>query len=162
MAMLIEPLGLTTPVAAFNGGVFLEPDLMTVLDQLTLPKDVAEVVVARLLSAGLDVWVYQGSDWFIRDRDAPHVAREQKTVQFAPTVIADLNDVLDGARHSPRCKQGHGRAEPFAHAGRSARGDRNDRRHAERRVDVRTRGAEHRDGQRESRRATRGASRDDV
>jgi Cof subfamily protein (haloacid dehalogenase superfamily) len=97
MAMLIEPLGLTTPVAAFNGGMFVKPDLITVLDQLTLPKDVAEDVVARLLSAGLDVWVYRGSDWFIRDRDAPHVEREQETVQFAPTVISDLKDVLDGA-----------------------------------------------------------------
>ena len=46
---------------------------------------------------GLDVWVYRGADWFIRDRDAPHVAHEQATVQFAPTVIGDLRGVLDGA-----------------------------------------------------------------
>src|SRR5882672_1099079 len=26
MAMLVEPLGLTTPIAAFNGGMIVEPD----------------------------------------------------------------------------------------------------------------------------------------
>ena len=27
MQMLIEPLALTTPIAAFNGGMFIKPDL---------------------------------------------------------------------------------------------------------------------------------------
>src|SRR6202047_2278962 len=33
MAMLIEPLKLTQPLAAFNGGVLIQPDLKTVVDQ---------------------------------------------------------------------------------------------------------------------------------
>ena len=33
MAMLIDPLKLTQPLAAFNGGVLIEPDLTTVVDQ---------------------------------------------------------------------------------------------------------------------------------
>ena len=37
MAMLVEPLGLTAPVAAFNGGVYIKPDLRTVLAQRTIP-----------------------------------------------------------------------------------------------------------------------------
>src|SRR5215471_19188994 len=32
MQMLIEPLALTTPIAAFNGGLFVKPDL-TVIEQ---------------------------------------------------------------------------------------------------------------------------------
>jgi Cof subfamily protein (haloacid dehalogenase superfamily) len=95
MAMLIEPLRLTTPIAAFNGGMFVKPDMATVLEELTLPSGVATEVATRLLAAGLDVWVYRGNDWFIRDRSAPHVAREQETVQFAPTLTSDLNGVLD-------------------------------------------------------------------
>ena len=32
MAMLVEPLGLTTPIAAFNGGMIVEPDLRTIVE----------------------------------------------------------------------------------------------------------------------------------
>ncbi len=38
MSMLIEPLQLTTPIAAFNGGVFIRPD-MSVIEQQTIPDD---------------------------------------------------------------------------------------------------------------------------
>jgi Cof subfamily protein (haloacid dehalogenase superfamily) len=97
MAMLVEPLELTTPIAAFNGGVFVKPDLTTVLERRTLPLAVAREVLSFLLHAGLDVWVYRDADWFIRSRQAPHVAREQATVQFEPTVIGDLAVVLEGS-----------------------------------------------------------------
>ncbi|WP_437687874.1 Cof-type HAD-IIB family hydrolase [Sorangium sp. So ce176] len=97
MAMLNGPLALATPVIAFNGGMFVTPDLAEVLEQRCLPVTVAEEVVTALASAGLDVWVYRGSDWFIRRRDAPHVTREEQTVQFAPIVIDDLGGALEGA-----------------------------------------------------------------
>jgi hypothetical protein len=97
MAMLVEPLGLTTPIAAFNGGVFVKPDLTTVLERRTLPLAVAREALDFLLHAGLDVWVYRDADWFLRAREAPHVAHEQATVQFEPVVIGDLRAVLDGA-----------------------------------------------------------------
>jgi Cof subfamily protein (haloacid dehalogenase superfamily) len=97
MAMLVEPLHLKEPIAAFNGGLFVKPDLSTVLEQRTLSPAVAREVVAYLSEARLDVWVYCGSDWFIRDTRAPHVAHEQATVRFAPAVIRDLGVVLDRA-----------------------------------------------------------------
>lgn len=97
MAMLIEPLKLTTPIAGFNGGLFVKPDLTTVIQGRTLPADVARETLDFLLHAGLDVWVYRGADWFVRNRQAPHVAREQATVQFEPTIQKDLTAVLDGA-----------------------------------------------------------------
>jgi hypothetical protein len=97
MAMFTDVLKRTCPIAAFNGGMLVMPDLSTVLDQKTIPLSVASGVVDDLLKAGLDVWVYRGSDWFVRNMDAPHVAKEQRTVQFAPTVIADLQSVLNGA-----------------------------------------------------------------
>lgn len=97
MAMLVEPLGLTTPIAGFNGGLIVQPDLHTVIEERTLSLAVATEVVDDLLRAGLDVWVYRGADWFIRDPRAPHVAVEQATVQFEPTVISDLYAVLDRA-----------------------------------------------------------------
>jgi Cof subfamily protein (haloacid dehalogenase superfamily) len=97
MAMLTKPLGLDHPIAAFNGGMFVQPDLVTVLEQRTLTRAVAGEVVDHLLGAGCDVWVYCGDEWFLRDPGAPHVAREQSTVQFAPTTVDDLGGVLDHA-----------------------------------------------------------------
>ncbi len=40
MAMLFDPLELDTPIAGFNGGLFVERDL-TILEQKTVPADVA-------------------------------------------------------------------------------------------------------------------------
>ena len=97
MAMLTEALKLTVPIAAFNGGMFVESDLTTVLEQLTIPLGVAIQVVDYLLQEGLDVWVYSGGNWYLRRLDAPHVAHEQQTVQFAPSVVSELHSVLNGA-----------------------------------------------------------------
>ena len=38
VAMLIDPLKLIQPLAAFNGGVLIEPDVVTVVDQKCLPS----------------------------------------------------------------------------------------------------------------------------
>ena len=97
MAMLVEPLGLTAPIAGFNGGMIVEPDLRTILVQRTVSLAVAREAVDALLAAGLDVWIYRGNDWFVRDPRSARVAHEEKTVQFAPTVVDDLHAVLDGA-----------------------------------------------------------------
>jgi Cof subfamily protein (haloacid dehalogenase superfamily) len=94
MSMLIEPLQLTTPIAAFNGGVFVQPD-MSVIKQQVIPDDVTPTVIGLLGTHGLDVWVYRGADWYIRDPKAPHVARETWTVKFDPTVVDGFASVSD-------------------------------------------------------------------
>jgi Cof subfamily protein (haloacid dehalogenase superfamily) len=95
MAMLIDPLHITTPIAAFNGGLFARPDL-TVLEQRTVPDDITPQVIDLLGAHHVDVWVYRGADWFVRDPKAPHVDRESWTVKFDPTVVADFASVSDG------------------------------------------------------------------
>ena len=95
MSMLIEPLQLTMPIAAFNGGVYVNPD-MSVIEQQTIPDEVTPTVIELLGDHGLDVWVYRGADWFIRDQKAPHVARESWTVKFDPTVIGSFDSVSGG------------------------------------------------------------------
>jgi len=96
MAMLIEPLALRTPVAGFNGGLFVKPDL-TIMAEHALPADVARRALEVILHNGMDAWVYSGEDWLVRDVKAPHVAREQWTVKFAPTVVENFDDVIGGA-----------------------------------------------------------------
>lgn len=95
MRMLIAPLELETPLAAFNGGLIVDPD-MTVISQRVIPDALVPDIVHTLDDAGIDVWVYRGADWLVRSADAPHVAREMATVQFAPTVVADFDGHLDG------------------------------------------------------------------
>jgi Cof subfamily protein (haloacid dehalogenase superfamily) len=96
MEMLIEPLNLRTPIAGFNGGIFVRPD-MTVIEQHLLAVDAAQRAHDIIVGMGLDVWVYCGNDWFIRNLSAPHVAREQWTVKFAPTVVNDFKELLASA-----------------------------------------------------------------
>jgi Cof subfamily protein (haloacid dehalogenase superfamily) len=94
MTMLVEPLQLTMPIAAFNGGVFVHPD-MSVLNQQVIPDEVTPTVIEVLGTHGLDVWVYRGADWYIRDPHGPHVAREGWTVKFDPTVVDSFASVSD-------------------------------------------------------------------
>ena len=96
MAMLVEPLALDTVIAGFNGGVFVRPDL-SIIAEKTLSRAVAEQAVRTILDHGLDAWVYAGNDWLIRDKEAPHVAREAWTVKFEPTVTDDLARGFDRA-----------------------------------------------------------------
>jgi Cof subfamily protein (haloacid dehalogenase superfamily) len=96
MAMLIEPLALRTPVAGFNGGIFVKPD-MTIMEQHVLAADIAKRALDVIFHNGMDAWVYSGKDWLIRDPSAPHVAREQWTVKFDPTVVKNFEDVLGSA-----------------------------------------------------------------
>jgi Cof subfamily protein (haloacid dehalogenase superfamily) len=94
MAMLIEPLKLVQPLAAFNGGVLIQPDLATVVDQNFLSAGVPEQVIDSIVKHGLDVWIYTATDWFVRDVNAPHVAREQWTVKFPPKVTKTFDGLL--------------------------------------------------------------------
>src|SRR3984893_10569172 len=67
MKMIVEQVNLSTPIAAFNGGMLVEPDTMKVLMQLTLDAETARSVIERVGEFGLDVWVYAGADWYLRD-----------------------------------------------------------------------------------------------
>jgi Cof subfamily protein (haloacid dehalogenase superfamily) len=95
MSMLVEPLELTTPLAAFNGGLFANPD-MSVIEQRTLPDGITPQVIDMLDAHQVDVWVYRGADWLLRDPKAPHVDRESWTVKFDPTVVPDFGSVSKG------------------------------------------------------------------
>src|SRR5262249_4311269 len=95
MSVLVEPLALTTPLAAFNGGLFVRPD-MTTIEQKVIPGELVGPIVSALESFSLSVWVYRGSDWYVRDLDGPHVAREASTVGFAPSVVLSYEGIDDG------------------------------------------------------------------
>lgn len=93
MSMLMEPLGISTPVAAFNGGLIVEPD-MTVIEQKVIPRDMVTPTLELMESFDLSTWTYRGAEWYVRDLTGIHVEQESDTVQFEPT----LTETFDGLR----------------------------------------------------------------
>jgi Cof subfamily protein (haloacid dehalogenase superfamily) len=94
MKMLVSPLEMRGPMAAFNGGIIVRPD-MTVLDELTVAADVAPAVIDVIRAQGVYAWIYRGTEWYVTDPHAPHAARESATVQFQPTVVPSYDVLLD-------------------------------------------------------------------
>jgi Cof subfamily protein (haloacid dehalogenase superfamily) len=96
MRMLVHPLEMRGPMAAFNGGIIVAPD-MTIVDERTIPAEVAPAVIDAIHAHGLYAWIYRGAEWFVTDPQAPHAARESSTVQFPPTVVPSYEGLLDRA-----------------------------------------------------------------
>lgn len=89
MSMLVEPLALRCPIAGFNGGVLVNPDF-SVISTHTLDSATAKQAVDLILHQGLDVWVYSAETWWVRDKAAPHVAREAWTVKFDAEMVTSF------------------------------------------------------------------------
>ncbi len=123
MRMLVAPLDLRTPIAAFNGGVLVDRD-MAVIEQQTIPAELVPAAVELLESFGLSVWIYQGADWFVHDRDGPHVEREADTVQFEPTVRADYETLVEGVAKLVGVSDDHDAVERASSAAQERFGDR--------------------------------------
>jgi Cof subfamily protein (haloacid dehalogenase superfamily) len=94
MKMVIDDLHLQSPITAFNGGLFLQPDL-SVIQERVIPSEVIPPVVDILIKHELDVWIYTDTEWRVPSRHGPHVDREEWTVKFAPTVASTLSGAAD-------------------------------------------------------------------
>jgi Cof subfamily protein (haloacid dehalogenase superfamily) len=122
MEMLVEPLALTTPISAFNGGLVVEPD-MTVTEEKCIPDHLVEPIVDLLESSRLDVWLYRGAHWYVRDLDGPHVAREAFTVQFEPTPVASYAGVTENVAKIVGVSDDHDLVASVAHTAHDQFGD---------------------------------------
>lgn len=91
MKMLVGPLGITTPVAGFNGGVLTDPEF-NVLESHGLDAASAKQAIDLIEADGLDAWLYTDEDWLIHDLSAPHVAREAWTVKFDAKVVETYDE----------------------------------------------------------------------
>jgi len=95
MQMLVEPLALELPIAAFNGGLYARPD-MSVIESRTISPELVAPALQLLEAHGLDAWLYRGSDWLVRHAKAPHVRKEADTVRFEPTVVESFAGIAEG------------------------------------------------------------------
>jgi Cof subfamily protein (haloacid dehalogenase superfamily) len=93
LSHLIAPLNLRLPLGGFNGGGLMRPD-QTIIEALLLSPQAARAAFDITLKHGLDPWVFTESEWYLRDPEAPHAAREAFTIGFAPNVVTDFSDVL--------------------------------------------------------------------
>ena len=94
MKLLIEALSLKHPISAFNGGLFVRPDL-SVMCARHIPVEVVPPVIDTLTRGDLDVWIYTDTDWRVTSRHGPHVDREEWTVNFPPAVVPAFSDAFD-------------------------------------------------------------------
>jgi transaldolase len=95
MRMLVEPLGLTMPMAAFNGGAIVLPDL-SLLDERLLPEYLLPALIDMIEAHGLDVWLFRTYDWCVRSLEAPRVDRETSNIQQPPRLVSSFDDVTTG------------------------------------------------------------------
>ncbi len=96
LRMLIEALGITSPVAGFNGGMVTTPGL-SVISQHLLCGAVARQAVDIIEAHGAQAWIFCGQDWLLRDPAGPYVGREQHTIEYPPIIIEDFARALDVA-----------------------------------------------------------------
>jgi Cof subfamily protein (haloacid dehalogenase superfamily) len=94
MRMLIDELQLQHPIAAFNGGLFVHPDL-SVIHEHMIPGEAVPLIIDILTKHTLTVWSYTDKEWRVPSRHGAHVDREEWTVKFAPTVVPALPAALD-------------------------------------------------------------------
>ncbi len=122
MEMLVEPLALDLPIAAFNGGLFVRPD-MSVIEERAIPADVVAPAVALMSEHELDVWLYRGADWLIRDTQAAHVEQEAATVRFTPVQVESFDGMTEGIVKIVGVSDDHDRIAAAEQAARSELGD---------------------------------------
>jgi Cof subfamily protein (haloacid dehalogenase superfamily) len=106
MRMLLTPLHISLPIAAFNGGIIATPQLDTISEHL-ISQEAARRALELFQAQEVQMWVFSGQDWLVRRREAPLVDHEEHTVGFAPKVVADLAPFLGRAAKIVGVSQDH-------------------------------------------------------
>lgn len=94
LQMLIEPLGITTPVGCFNGGLLATSGLVVIAEHLLSPE-AARRTISMLDAREVQAWVFSCKEWLVRDSNGPYVGNEQRTLGFRPTIVEDFGRSLD-------------------------------------------------------------------
>ncbi|MGO9431651.1 HAD family hydrolase [Rhodoblastus sp.] len=90
---LIETLEISAPVAGFNGGALTSPDLTPIAEHF-IPPQTAREALDLLDARRVEVWIFSGSDWLVRDLDGAYIGHEQRTVEFPPIRVENFEPAL--------------------------------------------------------------------
>lgn len=93
LRMLVEPLSLKLPLGAVNGGTIIAPNLETI-EQHFVPEPAARQSVDMLVAFGVDVWLFTPESWLVQDPSGNYVARETRTIQAEPRLVASFDPYL--------------------------------------------------------------------
>ncbi|PWE41197.1 Cof-type HAD-IIB family hydrolase [Pseudomonas prosekii] len=94
MLQQIEALGVDLPTAAFNGGTIVKPD-GTLLVAHYLPVTAALTALALFADRpDIEIWVFSGGDWLLKDPHGPMVPREQSGLGYPPVVVESFEPYL--------------------------------------------------------------------
>ncbi|MEE9680900.1 HAD family hydrolase [Pseudomonas moraviensis] len=95
MLQQIEALGVDLPTAAFNGGTIVKPD-GTLLAAHYLPATTALIALAQFADQPeVEIWVFSGGDWLLKDPHGPMVPREQSGLGYPPVVVESFEPYLE-------------------------------------------------------------------
>jgi len=88
----IKALDLKAPLAAYNGGTIVTPELK-VLESLPIPAAVAQRAINLLKERGIGAWVFTRGTWEILDPKGDYVDLEERTIGYAPTIVKSFDDL---------------------------------------------------------------------
>lgn len=91
--VLLAPLEIDTPRAGFNGGEILDTT-DRLLEERTIPEAACRAAVAALEAAGVDVWVFTGGEWLLKNPDAHYIPRERLSISMDWRVVDDFAPYL--------------------------------------------------------------------
>lgn len=95
MLQQIEALGVDLPTAAFNGGTITKPD-GSLLVAHYLPATAALTALALFADRpDIEIWVFSGGDWLLKDPHGPMVPREQHGLGYPPVVVESFEPYLE-------------------------------------------------------------------
>jgi Cof subfamily protein (haloacid dehalogenase superfamily) len=96
MRFLVEPLGITLPVGAFNGSSIVDAG-MNPIEQHLIPASAVERSLELLTEYGVDIWLFTNEHWFTKNPDGEYVPNEKRAIKADPTIISDFTPYLSRA-----------------------------------------------------------------
>jgi Cof subfamily protein (haloacid dehalogenase superfamily) len=96
MRFLIEPLGITLPIGAFNGSCIVDPALKPV-EQHMIPEAATRRALDVLGKFGAEIWLFTSDSWLAQDPNGPYVPHEKLAIRADPTIVSDFTPYLSSA-----------------------------------------------------------------
>jgi Cof subfamily protein (haloacid dehalogenase superfamily) len=96
MRFLIEPLGITLPIGAFNGSCIVDPALKPV-EQHLIPEAAARRALEVLAEFGVEIWLFTSDRWLVRDGNGTYIPHEKSAIRADPTLVDDFAPYLSSA-----------------------------------------------------------------
>lgn len=89
MRMFLDPLRISVPYGALNGGEILDR-AGTVLSVHYIASETVLGIYEILSKYAVNIWVFNPQGWFVLNREDPLVAYEEQIVQITAKPLADL------------------------------------------------------------------------